>query len=258
MGKNVEDIIAEEEIRDPSTKLIEENARKNPLFQKLIDCLRPEEKSKFYTKFRDYLNNAYQNNPKLRRLMKTHDLSRRVEYIPEENEDPRKTLEEQMYAEPGRTYNYTNNFLGNSKNKKDMLYKTYSTAGGIAKETWPGLGAGIGWYALDRIYQKGSKKGILSRIKNSAKKTPLWMKILSPFSALKTGGDIALDEIKHQTWGAVRKPTIYLIAGYLLYKTVKYFVKKRKENRETLELEKMQGLQRSIGLQNQTLYEMAA
>lgn len=276
MGTNLE-----ETIRMPSpVRLIEYSSEKNPLFQEALSKIKnPKEKEAFLSIFRKYLMDAYKNNPKMNRLMKIHDLTDKIVYAPKINEyDERNVVDGQLYAEPGRTYHYTNNFLGYERKKEGILKKLYNTTKELTLETLPGI-AGIGglygakkWYTKE-LAKDAVEESLKERLKETAKnkfskafEDMRWWEFLDPYfgpikisNRLSKGlGNAAVAVSKEATKevegdflrgivGSALTPAKYLIGGYFLYKTIKYFMRKYKERKE------LRNLNRGVWLQNQML-----
>lgn len=268
--------------RSSAARFVEKKAMENPLFQDVEEALKdPETREAFREKFSAYIDDAYENDPRARRLMKSYDLSNRIDYLPDDVKNPRDVVGKQMYAEPGRGYHYMNNFVGEERSKKGMLEKTLKTAGGLAKETWPGLGALGGWWWANKWHAAGmatrvsaaeaAKAAAAGVVKSAAAKASLWDVLINPagtaFNAYATAtkaaseaGTAAAGAAAKNTaldvFGAVSTPALYLIGGYLLYKTVKYFLANRKSTLEERQREKLEDLRRRVAMQNQMLSGM--
>lgn len=259
MEKNLE---AELMIPSP-IRTIEKASVKNPLFQEALNQIKnPKERRAFLGMFRNYLLNAYEKNPKMNRLMKTHELSDIVYNSPEEYVE--EVANEQIYSQPGRMYPYTNSILGNEKkNKKSLLKKLYYTAKDFTRETLPGI-AGIGAWGGAKYWHKGMMK---VRAIEGAKKLlvpshPVWKPGITDylrnpqfyFDKFILGGRAAVKTLAKNTFvdavGWALNPALYLLGGYFLYRTIKYFVKKYKERKENNKLEE---LNKGVWLQNQLL-----
>jgi len=271
MGKNLE-----ENLLIPSpVKTIERASMKSPLLQEALTQIKNrEDRENFLQIFRKYLLDSYYNNPKMRRLMKSHDLTEKVSYSPEnEDYDERSVLNEQLYSEPGRRYHYTNNFLGSERKKKGLLRRLYDTTKDLTFETLPGIVGLGGWYGANRWYTKKAAeeaakealatragKKILGGIGDAFGNMKWWE--YNPFSlesrlskGIGAGAKAAASEIADQAKtnvlmelvSSVLTPAKYLLGGYFLYKTIKYFMKKHKENKELRELN------RKVWLENHLL-----
>jgi hypothetical protein len=157
MVKNIESLVGDSsDDNSGAINLVRINAMKNPLFQKTIDRLKTnKEKQEFLALFDNYVQGAYKNDPRLRRLMKSHHLANRASYLPDdENSDARDTLIGQNYSEPGRTYHYAHNFIGKEKSKKGILQNIYQTIGGLTRAILPGA-AGFGAVYGANYWKKG-------------------------------------------------------------------------------------------------------
>jgi len=243
MKKNLE-----EELFLPSPVITIENASlKNPLFQKALSQIKnSREREEFLGMFRYSLLSAYKNNPRFNRLMKTHDLAEKVAYAPEmENYDTKEIIDSQLYSEPGRTYQYTNNLSGYERKKKGLLKRLYHTTKDFTFESLPGIIGLGGWYGVKRWHSKEVAKGIAKRAAESFEKP--WYKYLNPFNIAKDSAQAAASEGLLSMLGTVLNPAKYLLGGYFLYKTIKYFVNKHKEKK------KLGELNRQVWLQNQML-----
>lgn len=243
MKKNLE-----EELVLPSPVITIENASlKNPLFRKALSQIKnSKEREEFLRMFRYSLLSAYKNNPRFNRLMKTHDLAEKVAYAPEmENYDAKEIIDSQLYSEPGRTYQYTNNLSGYERKKKGLLKKLYRTTKDFTIESLPAIIGLGGWYGAKRWHSKEIAKGIAKRAAESFEKP--WYKYLNPFNIAKDSAQAAANEGILSMLGAVLNPAKYLLGGYFLYKTIKYFVNKHKEKK------KLGELNRQVWLQNQML-----
>jgi len=238
----------EEKLDIPSpVKTIEYASKKNPLFQEALSQIRdPKERKAFLGIFRKYLMDAYENNPRMNRLMKTHDLADKVAYAPEIDEyDERSAVEGQLYAEPGRTYQYNNNLLGSERRKKGLLRRIYDTTKDLTFETLPGIVGLGGWYGVKRWHSKEVAKGIAKRLAESFEKP--WYQYLNPLNVAKDSAQVAAGEGLLGMVGQALTPAKYLLGGYFLYKTIRYFMKKYKERKELNELN------RQVWLQNKML-----
>ena len=253
----------EEELILPSpVRTIQKASVKNPLFEEAVNQIKnPREREAFLRIFNNYLLSAYQNNPGMNGLMKTHELSDIVYNSPEEYVEDETS--ERIYSEPGRMYPYVNNFLGKRKDKKSLLKKLYYTAKDFTRETLPGI-VGMGALGGVKYWHKGMMK---ARAFENAKNmlvpshkvwTPsLWGTISNPswyINKATQAGKSAIKGLVKDTFvdavGWALNPAKYLLAGYFLYKTIKYFVKKYKERKENKELEK---LNKNVWMQNQLL-----
>lgn len=76
---------------------------------------------------------------------------------PPEGKEPIHVLNQKLYSNPGRQYQYINGVVGNEKNSKGIRYKLGNAAKYAIKEGWPVLGAGAGWVLANRWYNKGNK-----------------------------------------------------------------------------------------------------
>jgi len=228
-------------------RTIEYASEKNPLFQEALKQIRnPKEREAFLGIFRKYLMDAYQNNPKMNRLMKTHDLADKVAYAPEIDEyDERSSVDGQLYGEQGRTYQYANNLLGSERKKKGLMRRVYDTTKDFTLETLPGIVGLGGWYGVKRWHSKEVAKGIAKRAAESFEKP--WYKYLNPFNFAKDSAQAAAGEGLLGMVGTALTPAKYLLGGYFLYKTIRYFTKKYKERKE------LNDLNRQVWLQNQML-----
>ena len=268
----------EEEIETPSpVNTLIYVARKNPLFKEALDNMKTkEDKEAFALKFKEYLLNAYKEDPKIKRLMKSHDLASKVMYAPEdEDHDSRSMLDSQLYSEQGRTYHYTNNLLGEERDKKGLLKKLYQNTKDFTRETFPGI-IGLGgasaaskWHAgaiaRDALQgtaaQQGAKaakaavKGLFEGTKWYQPGKLIRGLIKAPATgavagAAGTAAEVASDSLLSLA-GTILTPAKYLLGGYFLYKTIKYFVNKHKEKKNLKELNK------KVWVQNQMLAQAA-
>lgn len=238
----------EEKLGVPSSvRSIEYTSRKNPLFQEALSKIKsPKEKEAFLETFRKYLIDAYENDPKMNRLMKTHDLADKVAYAPEIDEyDERSSVDGQLYSEPGRTYHYTNNLLGNERRKKGLLRRVYDVTKDFTFETLPGIVGLGGWYGVKRWHSGEVAKGVVKRAAESFEKP--WYNYLNPFNVAKDSAQFAASEGLLKMVGNVLTPAKYLLGGYFLYKTIRFFMKKYKDKKE------LRDLNRQVWLQNQML-----
>lgn len=228
-------------------KTIEYASEKNPLFQEALAQIKnPKERKEFLGIFRKYLVDAYQNDPKMNRLMKTHDLADKVANAPRTEEyDERSSVVGQLYGENGRTYQYMNNFLGPEREKKGLMKRVYETTKDFTFETLPGIAGLGGMYGVNKWYSKEIAKGAAKRAAETFSKP--WYNYLLPFNVVKDSATVVANEGLLKTVGTILTPAKYLLGGYFLYKTVRYFTKKHKEKKELEELNK------KIWLQNQLL-----
>jgi len=271
MEKNLE-----EKLVIPSPVLtLEESSQRNPLFQKTLSRIKnPREREAFLGMFRQYLLDAYQNNPRMNRLMKTHDLAEKVEDAPEiDNYDTKDIVDAQLYSEPGRSYQYTNNLSGYERKKKGLLKRLYHTTKDFTFETLPGIVGLGGWYGASkwhtkRLAEEAAKEALAARVVKKgigavggAFKDMAWWEYnpVSMFLRLDKGvgaaatgaaGEVVGQAATNASLGAlgmVLSPAKYLLGGYFLYKTIKYFMKKYKERKELKEMNKQ------VWMQNQML-----
>jgi len=262
----------------PAIRTIENASMKNPLFLEALKRTKnPKEREEILAIFRDYLTRAYNNDPRMNRLMKTHDIADRINYASEnEDYDGKAMLQEQLYSDPGRSYHYTNNILGNEKKKKSIARRVYDTTRDLTFETLPGIVGTGGWFGAKKWYSKrmaeeaaerslatvAGKKGLEGLV--GAFKGMKWYeynplgagirlaKGLSSGAGAAAGevaGEVASDSLLHSV-GRVLTPAKYLLGGYFIYKTIKYFMKKHKEKK------KLNELNRQVWLQNQILGQM--
>lgn len=231
--------------------VIESAAEKNPLFQKALKQIKsPKERKAFLGMFRNYLTNAYERDPRMQRLMRTHDLSEKVYHMPEiEGYDHRSALEAQLYSETGRTYPYSNNLLGEEREKEGILKRLYNTARDLTFETLPGiLGAG-GLYAADRWHKGEVSKGVVKRVAESFDKPWYQYFVEGPKSIAIEAAQAMAGESLLGMVGRVLTPAKYLLGGYFLYKTIRYFMDKYNERKE------LQDINKQVWMQNQMLAE---
>jgi hypothetical protein len=243
MEKNLE-----EKLFIPSPVLtLEESSQRNPLFQKTLNQIKsPRERAAFLGMFRNYLLSAYENNPQMNRLMKTHDLAEKVEGAPEiDNYDAKSIVDAQLYSEPGRAYQYTNNISGYERKKKGLLKRLYHTTKDFTFETLPGIIGLGGWYGAKRWHSREVAKGLSKRALESFEKP--WYKYLNPFNIAKDSVELAAGEKILGMVGSALNPAKYLLGGYFLYKTIRYFMKKYKEKKELKEMN------RQVWMQNHML-----
>lgn len=229
-------------------RTIENASEKNPLFQEALGKIRnPKERDAFLGIFRKYLSEAYKNDPKMNRLMKTHDLADKVAYAPEIKEyDQKNTLNEQLYSEPGRTYQYTNNLLGNERDKKGLFGRVSETAKDLTIETLPGIVGLGGMYLVNKWHSKEVAKGLAKRVAGAFEK-PWYKYLLNPTNVAKDSAQVVASEGLLKIVGNALTPAKYLLGGYFLYKTIRYFIKKYKDKKE------LEDLNKKVWLQNQML-----
>lgn len=259
MERNLEELTVPSPIRTVINASV-----KNPLFQEALNKIKdPKERKAFLGMFENYIVNAYRKNPGMNRLMKTHDLAGKVAYSPESDYDSRSILDEQLYAEPGRTYQYTNNFLKQEKDKKGLLKKLYYTAKDFTRETLPGI-VGMGALGGVKYWHKGMMKArAIERAKSLLVPShKVWTPGITDylrnpqfyFDKFILGGRAAAKTLAKNTFvdavGWALNPALYLLGGYFLYRTIKYFVKKYKQRKENNKLEE---LNKSVWMQNQLL-----
>ncbi len=238
----------EEELNmPPSVQTIENASVKNPLFQEALRNIKnPRDREAFLGIFRKYIVDAYKNNPRMNRLMKTHSLADKIAYSPETEEyDGRSTIDEHLYSEPGRNYHYTNNILGTNRDKKSLLRRTYEAIKDFTFETLPGVVGLGGYYAAQNWHAGKIKEGLAKRAAGYFEKP--WYSYLNPFNVAKDSTELAANEGLIGLVGSVLSPAKYLLGGYFLYKTMRYFMKRHSDKKKFEELNKR------IQMQNQLL-----
>jgi hypothetical protein len=246
MAKNIEALLdGENPSEGLGSRLVLDSVEKSPFFKKAMSRMRDKgERQDFRDVVFHYLNDAYRNNPNVRGVIRSYELSDRLGDVPSGTEDPRKHLQNDVYSEPGRRYPYVNNFVGEGGKNKGVVRRTYRTLKDLTKTNMPAL-IGLGGVGLaDRWYRGKTAKHAVLRAGEALMEGEF-------------GPGFFAGEALLKTVGAVTSPALYLIGGHILYKTIKYFVKKRKAKKELKEVEKMQDLNRDISAQNHVLQRMA-
>lgn len=225
----------------PPVRSIQQDLEQSYLFQDALKKLEsPEDKRKFKEIFSRYLNDSYLHNPKMNSLIKSHDLSDKLLQISSEDlEDPRRSLKELVYSEPGRTYPYVNNFLGNTRNKKDLLRRTTDNVKDFTLETLPGIVGAGGWMYANKWYKTKAAQGILGRTASTLRsgmssgfKNPFKL----GFNILTSPARVAGNEGAFRLVGQLLSPAKYVLGAYFLYKTIRFFTNKYKDRKELEEI----------------------
>lgn len=101
---------------------------------------------------------------------------------PPEGKEPITVLNQRLYANPGRQYQYINGVVGEKK-KSSEIKEELGKAGKYAiKEGWPVLGAGAAWLLANQWYKKGgkNKKAIRREINETYKPLYKPWEVLAP------------------------------------------------------------------------------
>jgi len=202
--------------------------------------------------FLDYMNAFRKYAPAPRRAA---ILEQSYNLVPTEEEsegkDAREVLRQRLYATPGRQYAYLNAVAGDKKKPTDIKYELGRAAQYTIKEGWPVIGAGAGWWLANNWYKKQIAKGLAKRLAGSFTKR-WWQYAISPFTAPAAIGKAAAGEGVLRLFGLVRTPILYAIGAYAAYKTIGYFLKRRREKRlENEEVERLENMRNEFLQQRQ-------
>lgn len=238
----------------PSLSIIEEGVRKNPFFYKILDKLKGDEKKEFIDKFNDYLESSYKNNPQMRRLLKGLSMKEKVKEFPDESQQYLwEYLKEHQYSVSGRDYNYLNATFGENRKKKGLLKRIGSSTWDFGKKTFPAAASLGGASYLNYWANRQNSKGLLGRIGDTLGG------ISGPLGLVAAPGRILAKEGILGVAGSIGTPLLFLTGGYFLYKTLRYFLNKRKEKKEREKrLQELYGMKNDIALQNQFLSQNIA
>lgn len=88
---------------------------------------------------------------------------------PPEGKEPITVLNQRLYANPGRQYQYINGVVGEKKKSSEIKEELGKAAKYAIKEGWPVLGAGAAWFLANRWYNKGGKTKVLKEINETYK-----------------------------------------------------------------------------------------
>jgi hypothetical protein len=178
--------------------------------------------------------------------------------VPEEEEldgkNAKEVLEKRLYANPGRQYQYVNGIVGDKKKSKDVKGELGKAAGYALKEGWPVLGAGAGWLLANHLYKKGTAMGLAGRLGSSFNQK--WWKYfvpgIGPVRAEVGLGKTLAKEGLRAVWGLAKTPLLYAIGAYAAYKTIGYFIKRRREKKlEHEEVERLEKMRNDMLSQRQ-------
>ncbi|MBP7708333.1 hypothetical protein KA107_01500 [Candidatus Pacearchaeota archaeon] len=175
-----------------------------------------------------------------------------------DGKDPKEVLKQRLYSNPGRQYQYLNGILGNKKTASDIRQELGKATKYTIREGWPVLGAGTGWWLADKWYKGQIVKGLTGRLAGSFENK--WWQYLvpgmGPARMAADAGEFFLKNGIKQLWGLARTPMLYAIGAYAAYKTIGYFLRRRKEKRlEHEEVERLEQMRNNLALQNQTINE---
>jgi len=208
--------------------------------------------------FSKYLRDIKRYSPIPRRASM---LEQSYNSVPDESEldgkNPQEVLNQRLYSNPGRQYNYLNGIVGEKKKSKDIKYELGKAAQYTLKEGWPVLGAGAGWWLANRAYKIGTAKGLAGRLGSSFNQK--WWKYLVPGigpvrAELGVGKALAKEGLR-SLWSLAKTPCLYAIGAYAAYKTIGYFLKRRKEKKlEKEEIERLEGMRNDMNLQRHMFY----
>ncbi|VVB79212.1 Uncharacterised protein [uncultured archaeon] len=234
---------------------IEAAARNNPALMELMasERLDPKTKKALYETLRRY-SQSVSEHPQVRRTLLAQDMHQGARYLPE-GVDARAALSRGIYDKPGRhmQYPYVNSVFGEEEtDKKSAKKKTEGFLKYMLKEGWPVGVGGAGWLMADNWYKEKMKQGLLKRIGGRVVKN-WWGNLGNPmYGAAKTVGGSLAEEGALGIWGAISTPLMYSLGAYALYKTAKYFLKRRKEKKiEAARQERWENLRRDAMMQNQ-------
>ncbi len=89
---------------------------------------------------------------------------------PPEGKEPITVLNQRLYANPGRQYQYINGVVGEKKKSSEIKEELGKAAKYAIKEGWPVLGAGAAWLLANRWYNKGGNNKKAKDLKGEIKK----------------------------------------------------------------------------------------
>lgn len=211
--------------------------------------------------FGDYMRSQTHYNPVTRRAL---SLEQMYNEIPDgdsaeddgSERDGRTTLQQRLYANPGRQYPYLNGVSGDERSREGLKRKVGSALGYTVREGWPVIGAGAGWWFANRWYKGQIAKGLTGRLKDSFKRR--WWEYLVPgIGSGKVAADTGAAMAKEgalKFWSFAKMPLLYAIGAYAAYKTIGYFIKRRREKKlNEREVERFENLRREMLMQNRAL-----
>lgn len=210
------------------------------ILDKIKDSKRREElRKEIGYVLNQYIEDLQSQNPTTRRATALEQAYGQISDIPEKElenpEDAVNVLRQRLYGAPGRNYSYMNSIAGNGKSKKELGKRVAGALGDVVKEGWPVIGAGAGWALANNWYKKELAKGLLKRAGGTLANTR-WYEWLIPGGTL---GKVIGNEAKLKLIGEALTPLGYAIGAYAVYKTIKYFLKKRKEKKISEEENKL-------------------
>lgn len=236
---------------------VEIAARKNPALVELLasERLDPKTKKILYETLRKY-SHGVAEHPQVRRAFLAHDMHQGLADLPE-GVSPRAALSRGLYEKPGRhpQYPYVNSMMeGEETSKKSAKRRAADFLKYIIKEGWPVAVGGAGWLYGDRMYTKAVARGLSGRLKGSFDNK--WWEYLLPgigqARAAQDAAKFAAGEGILGIWGKIRMPLIYSLGAYAVYKTAKYFLKRRKEKKmEAERQERWERMRQDALIQNQ-------
>ncbi|OIO61758.1 hypothetical protein COY26_03040 [Candidatus Woesearchaeota archaeon CG_4_10_14_0_2_um_filter_33_10] len=248
MAKSLE-IIA----KDPSLKKPEEEVifiqegdpeYKHPVLEYFINTIkdkkrREEIRTDINNVFSKYMDSIKKYHPTSRRaalLEQSYNLVPSEDEIKGQDKDSKEVLKQRLYSNPGRQYSYTNAIVGDEKKPKDITYALGKAAHEAVKEGWPVIGAGTGWWLANKWYKKG-----IGEIAKESFDHKWWQYLVGP-SHIKDTSEFLAKAGLRSLWGLSRTPLLYAIGAYAAYKTLGYFLKRRKEKLKQKEVEGLENI----------------
>ncbi|HOW37044.1 MAG TPA: hypothetical protein PLK34_02245 [Candidatus Pacearchaeota archaeon] len=203
--------------------------------------------------FSGYNDSLKRNIPPVRRAT---ILEQSYGFVPSEqesqNKNPKAMLNQRLYSNPGRQYSYVNGIVGDKKKPNEIKKELGKALGYTVTSGLPIIGAGIGWNLANNWYKTQSAKSLTDKLGDSFDKP--WWKYLwfgGTKEALKDTGELLAKAGLQALWGAAKTPLLYAIGAYAAYKTIGYFIKRRKEKKlEREEVEKLERMRNDFLLQS--------
>jgi len=238
---------------DPAAFLsrVRSTTQKTPQFQVLRESVGSKEAERVLS---NNLNSVLHYYPSKKRMFALHELHND---LPENI--TREDISQRMYDLPGRHYPYLNNIIGDEQESKKVKRSVGKALTDVVKVGWPVAASGGAWLAANNAYKAYMGKGIFDRTLGGMGKN-LLSYLIPGTGILELGkdiGGIAASEGLASMWGLAATPFLYGIGAYALYRTVKYFLRKRKEKKIRQEqIELLEGLRNELALKNQLIPKM--
>lgn len=210
----------------------------NPNLRMFIDGIKDKKRrieierdiNRLYSK---YSSDLRRGNPVVSRAELLEQAWNIAEQGVPDGKEPIHVLNQQLYSNPGRQYQYINGVVGDKKKSKEIKEELGRAGKYAIKEGWPILGAGAGWLLANKWYNKYTgRKNKIWGLKGEKEINEAFKPIYSPLETLnpvygpaRTASNIAMFLTKRKAkkeagvgLGAragksFRKPSEYLVPG---------------------------------------------